>query len=127
MDKKLDKVKEYVEKLAKASKWKGSKDTIISIQQSKSLKNKKEYIYEFYCLISILIDLKENYKVEITNNGSVNYFPKSPASKKGFPFFKILDKQTMNELFQVCAGIDIVGLADETSAPDISFQKEVQV
>lgn len=119
---KLDRIKKYAETLGKASKWANSGDQITSIESIQNEESKSEYIYEFYCLMRILDDLANKYDIEITNNTAINVFPKAPASKKNYPYFLVKEKGTGKLLFEVCTGVDIKGLADETSAPDISFQ-----
>lgn len=119
---KLDIIRKYAETLSKASKWSNSEEAIINIDKAENEERKKEYIYEFYCILKILIDLSSNYNLEIQNNSKNNVFPKAPAAKKNYPFFVAKDKISGKVLFQICMGVDISGLADETSAPDISFQ-----
>ena len=119
---KLDAIKKYAESLSKASKWIHSREQITSIEAIKKDDSKKAYVYEFYCLLRILDDLKERYDIEITNTSNGSVFPKSPASKKNFPYFIVKEKGKNKVLFEICAGVDVKGLADETSAPDISFQ-----
>jgi hypothetical protein len=86
-------------------------------------KKEKNYIYEFYCYVKILKDLKGNYVVELIP-GSEN-FPKSPAKKKDRSKFILRDKSNKNILFQVCAGTEITisTVRNYTIAPDISFQR----
>lgn len=122
LDERLRELKIYASKIKKASKWHDSKESIHHAASGTNSEKIREYIYEFYCYIRILVDLKENYDIEfIPGKVYVNHFPKAPGSKKNFPYFSIKDKKTGDEVTQLCAGIDIIGRDGETSAPDISF------
>lgn len=121
MSNQLDQIRKYAELLSKAAKWHSSGDQILDIVAMKDGDKKKEYIYEFYCFLRIIRDLKKNYKIEIQNAKGNIAFPKAPASKKNYPYFVVKDKLTNKLLFEICTSIDIKGLANETSAPDISF------
>ncbi|MBA4241486.1 MAG: hypothetical protein C0448_12230 [Sphingobacteriaceae bacterium] len=118
----LDKIKEYSKILAKASRWHNSKEAILHAETNQSVKKHDEYIYEFYCALRIINSLSKHYDIKITNNKIKNKFPKAPANKTNFPFFMVYEKGTKNLLFQICLGTNIIGVAKETSAPDISFQ-----
>lgn len=120
---KLDQIRKYSELLSKASKWHSTNEQILEIESIKNSDQKKEYIYEFYCFLRVICDLQVNYDIEIKNRkiGDPIVFPKGPASKKNFPYFVAKDKSTGRIVFEVCTSIDIIGLAGETSAPDISF------
>lgn len=117
----LDQIKKYAELLSKASKWSSSGEQILNIESMTEGDNKKEYIYEFYCFLRIIEDLRHSFDIEMVNIGKNKVFPKAPASKKNYPFFIVKDKNSGNKLFEICTSIDIIGLAGETSAPDISF------
>jgi len=83
-----------------------------------------DYIYEFYCYLKILKDLKTHYKIKYDKGNKG--FPTKPAKKEGYSKFLLLDKNSNNKLFQVCAGTKIIkhnGKVSDTDAPDISFQK----
>lgn len=122
LDDRLRELKTYASKIKKASKWFNSDESISHASTGKTSEKTREYIYEFYCYIRILVDLKQNYDIEfIPGKVYVNHFPKAPGSKSNFPYFSIKDKKTGNEVTQLCAGIDIIGQDGETSAPDISF------
>ena len=58
IDERLKEIKDYAKSLRKASRWSNSNETIAHIQTSKNEKTKREYIYEFYCYLRILKDLK---------------------------------------------------------------------
>ena len=117
----LEKIKKYAETLSTAAKWASSSDAILSIENVDDVNKKQEYIYEFYCALRILDDLSSTYSIEITNCKEKKVFPKAPASKKKYPFFIVKDSKG-DKVFEICLGVDIKGIADETSAPDISFQ-----
>lgn len=117
----LEKIKKYAETLSTAAKWENSGDAILSIENVDDINKKQEYIYEFYCALRILDDLSTTYSIEITNFKKNKVFPKAPASKKNYPFFVVKDSKG-KQVFEICLGVDIKGIADETSAPDISFQ-----
>jgi len=117
----LDQIKKYAELLSKASKWPGSGDQILDIVSMKDGDSKKEYLYEFYCFLRIIQDLQKTYNIEIANTKGKTVFPKAPASKKNYPYFVAKDKSTGKVVFEICTSVDVVGLAKETSAPDISF------
>lgn len=121
---KLDVIRKYTEVLSKAAKWKNSEKAILHIADTKNDSNLKERIFEFYCALRVLKDLSTNYNIEITNNTVKNVFPKAPANKTGYPYFVAKNKTTGSIVFQICIGTNIVGKAGETSAPDISFQKQ---
>lgn len=83
-------------------------------------------IYEFYCYLRILDDLRKNYKVKFrkgTITGKI--FPEKPFPKVGWPYFVIENKNTASNKYQVCYGtnIKLSYAAGTTIAPDISFQK----
>jgi len=120
---KLEKIKKYAESLAQASQWKYSKEAIANINTIKKDERKKEYIYEFYCVMRIIDDLLIDYKIEVVNPNKIVVFPKAPSLKKNYPYFLV--KNLKGEvLFQLCIGVKIMGHIDETNAPDISFQKK---
>jgi hypothetical protein len=123
----LKQVKLYSKSLARASKWNGSDESIAAIEAQKNKTNGTDYVYEFFCYLVILSDLKKNYKLKfVEGSGDFKYaFPKSPALKKGKPYFSALDKDTLLEMFQICAGTKIsTGFTSpKDRAPDISFQK----
>lgn len=118
---KLDAIKKYCELLSKAAKWHNSGEQILEIESVKNSDKKKEYIYELYCFLRVIDDLSASFSIEITNTGMKPVFPKAPASKKNYPYFLVKDKVSGQHVFEICTSIDIKGLANETSAPDISF------
>jgi len=83
-------------------------------------------IYEYYCLMKILNDLKANYTVILKPSiRAGNIFPGRPANKVGWAYFVIENKKDKTNKFQVCYGTKIkLSTAPKTKiAPDITFQK----
>lgn len=116
-------LRKFCSLLSKAAKWKNSNDAILNVEMIKSSNRKEESIFEFFCAMRILLDLKDNYSITIENNKTTNRFPKGPSLKKNFPYFAIRNKDDNSILFQVCLGTQIKGVTDEKYAPDISFQR----
>jgi hypothetical protein len=122
-------MKEYLKKintigkhLKSCSSWRNSKK---SISYLKDITEKdKDYVYEFYCYLSILKDLSNNYGiVYVSGKGADKHaFPRNPANKEGIPFFYITNKSDPKERYQVCAGTYIQSKIKTFNAPDISFQ-----
>jgi len=82
-----------------------------------------DYIYEFYCFLRIVVDLKVNYIIEFKEgDGIYQYnFPRKAANKKGKPRFHAWENGKL--AFQLCAGTMINCEYDrEKNHPDISFQ-----
>ena len=123
----LKEIKQYAKTLSTASKWNGTKESIAAIEAQKNKKNGTDYIYEFFCYLTVLSDLKNNYELQFEKgSGRFRYaFPKAPALKKGKPYFKALNIKTSTEEFQICAGTKIATgfVKPKHRAPDISFQK----
>ena len=97
------------------SEWKSSKRPFGYFEN----KDEDNYIYEFFCYVSILKDLKTNYTIKYIPGN--NKFPRNPAYKKNIPYFEITCKSS-NTKYQVCAGTKIKIKSGDTIAPDISFQ-----
>ena len=94
----------------------------------KMAKNKgADSLYEFWCLMKILDDLRVNYNITCVagSRADKKVFPQAPAPKKGFAYFNAEDKAAPSNKFQICYGTEIkLSLAPKTTiAPDISFQK----
>ena len=122
IDERLKEIKKYALALRKASRWINSNQTIAHVQTSNNEETKREYIYEFYCFLRVLKDLKANYDLELIPGEKHGVlFPKAPGLKKNYPYFSVKSKKKGKERFQLCTGIKIVGWAGESSAPDISF------
>lgn len=121
MDQKfLDKINDFAEKLGSVSSENHWKNYFGYLKREKD-----NYIYEFYCSMRILSDLKQNYNIELQNAGSKIKFPAKPASKSGgWSYFLIKEKNSGNRLFQMCLGTEIsLSYASGTTvAPDISIQ-----
>lgn len=117
-------IKEYSSLLSECSVWHNSKDILAPIFNDENSESATDcYIYEFYCYISIIIDLKNNYEIHFKEGkGKTKYlFPQAAANKAGKPFFYAY-KDGIEE-FQICAGTKIAGTVDsEDNHPDISFQ-----
>ncbi len=93
----------------------------------KKIKGKpKPYsIYEFFCLMKILEDLRTNYNIQLIKGWkNKKIFPQSPAPKDGWSYFKIQNKNDPTNCFQVCYGTKIrLSSAPQTLiSPDISVQ-----
>jgi len=115
----INALNQYAASLEKAAVWQNSRDIIGNVKGGKD-----DFIYEFYCYLRIIKDLKENYVIKYSEGaGSTkNKFPKKPANKKGRPYFKI-NKKDGTPLYHVCAGTKIkVQHGNKYDAPDISFQ-----
>ncbi len=96
------------------------------IESKATITNRADSLYEFWCLMKILVDLKVNYNITLVpGDPAGKIFPQSPALKKGRPYFKIDLKTDSNNKYQVCYGTKIkLSLAPMTTiAPDISIQK----
>lgn len=118
-------LKEYSSLLQTCSVWENSKDILAPIVTDEDTSISTDcYIYEFYCYIRIIVDLKNNYIIKFKEGkGKTKYkFPQAAANKDGKPLF--LAYNDKNEIeFQVCAGTKIDALFDsEENHPDISFQ-----
>jgi hypothetical protein len=122
----LKKLKVATEKL---TKWESSGKAFGHYQVIEGKANTTDgadSLYEFWCLMRILIDLKTNYKIDlIPGNPAGKIFPQAPSLKKGWPYFKIELNSDPTNKYQVCYGTKIkLSLAPKTTmAPDISIQK----
>jgi len=119
--------KQYIRQLKKSieslSKWDSSGKAFGHLR---NLRNKKtDRIYEFFCYIKIIDDLKKNYDIELVEGINGKIFPQGPASKKGWAKFILKDKINGNILLQACFGTSVKLSASPktTFAADISFQK----
>lgn len=117
-------IKDYASILCECSIWHNSKDIIAPIVTESNLELATDcYIYEFYCYISIIVDLKNNYEIRFkAGSGPNKYkFPQAAANKVGKPMFLACKNNKIE--FQICAGTKIDGIIDsEANHPDISFQ-----
>ncbi|MEJ8818560.1 hypothetical protein [Lacibacter sp. H407] len=118
-------IKEYSSLLKECSVWHNSRDILAPIFTETNEKVASDcYIYEFYCYISLIVDLKGNYEIQFKEGkGAYKYkFPQAAANKAGKPKFIALKHGEIE--FQICAGTKIDGTIDsEENHPDISFQK----
>lgn len=117
----IDNINSYATSLHEVSKWKNSSDPFGHIDS----KTEDNYVYEFYCYMRILDDLRAKYEVRFVPG--TKSFPKKPADKKnGWARFDLHDKQNGTLLFQVCAGTNVEHtiITNYTVAPDISFQMD---
>lgn len=117
-------INQYTALLKEASVWHNSKEILAPIITEKNTELASDnYIYEFYCYISIIVDLQANYEIKfVPGKGDYKYkFPQAAAPKAGKPKFLAYNN---NELqFQICAGTKIKSaFASEENHPDISFQ-----
>lgn len=120
----IQSIKEYSALLGECSVWHNSREILAPVitDDNKELAA-DSYIYEFYCYISIVVDLKDNYEIRfVEGQGDYKYkFPQAAANKSGKPLFCAYQNETKK--FQICAGTKIRGLVDsEENHPDISFQ-----
>lgn len=114
---------------ARLTKWDSSKNAFghFKVIKAKATNTKgADKIYEFYCLMRILEDLRVYYNISLhpgTRTGKI--FPEAPSPKKGWPYFIIQQKAETPNKFQVCFGTEIkLSKAPKTTiAPDISIQK----
>lgn len=114
----------------KLTKWESSGKAFGHYQVIESKATSKagaDRIYEFWCLLKILDDLRINYNILCVPDSRVDkkIFPQAPAPKRGFAYFKIEHKIDTNNKYQVCYGTEIkLSLAPKTTiAPDISVQR----
>ncbi|MCC6725953.1 MAG: hypothetical protein IT258_15705, partial [Saprospiraceae bacterium] len=99
----LDKINDYGQKLGAVSTWTGSGCAFGHIDKD----SEDSYVFEFFCYISLLFDLKKHQDVKYNRGSNPDIFPKSPASKgKGWARFDIYDKAGAH-LYQACAGTGI--------------------
>jgi hypothetical protein len=119
----LSKINQIGKHLKNCASWNTSKKSISNINSGSD--SEKDYVYEFFCYLTILNDLTVNYDlIYYPGAGStMDIFPRNPANKEGVPFFFITNKKT-NDKFQVCAGTFIKSQISRFRAPDISFQLE---
>lgn len=123
----LKKLKVATEKL---TKWESSGKAFGHYQVIEGKANTTDgadSLYEFWCLLKILVDLKTNYKILLKSETRTDkkIFPQAPAPKKGWAYFEIENITDFANKFQVCYGTEIkLSRAPKTTiAPDISIQK----
>lgn len=117
-------LKEYSSLLELCSVWQDSKDILAPVFTDAGDPLTADcYIYEFYCYISIIVDLKNNYEIKfMEGKGKTKHkFPQAAANKKDKPKFLAYKNEVLE--FQICAGTKIDGMLEsEENHPDISFQ-----
>ncbi len=88
-----------------------------------------DYIYEFWCAMKLLSDLKTSYSIEVSSVDDRLLFPKKPAylSAGKYTYFTLTDKADTKDCVQMFFGIKFIHAddADDTSAPDIAFAKPI--
>lgn len=117
----IEEIKRFSQKLERASQWQRSKRSIGYIERAKQ----KSYVYEFYCYIRIIADLKNNYKILYVPGGGIdpNKFPKAAADKSNCPRFDLYDKKSNKHLYQICVGTKVKSASTNKEVhPDITFQ-----
>jgi len=122
----LKKLKIATEKL---TKWESSGKAFghYHVLEAKSTNTDgADRLYEFWCLMRVMVDFKNNYNVELVSGiPAGKIFPQAPSLKKGWPYFKIEMTSDPSNKYQVCYGTKIkLSRAPKTTiAPDISIQK----
>lgn len=88
-----------------------------------------DYIYEFWCAMKLLSDLKTSYSIEVSSVDDRLLFPKKPAylSAGKYTYFILTNKADTAECVQMFFGIKFINSYDDndTSAPDIAFAKPI--
>lgn len=120
----IDHINAYSSLLESGAVWLNSKDVLAPVLGDEDSKEaEKDYIYEFYCYLSIIVDLKANYELAFVEGiGDFQFnFPRKAALKKGKPRFHASEEGKL--AFQICAGTKIkCDYERENNHPDISFQ-----
>lgn len=86
---------------------------------------RQDYIYEFFCAMKVLHDLKQNHKIVLQPGTNGYRFPEKPQPKSNWARFIGYDSHGQTEQFQVCLGVELYP-SDSPESPygaDISFQK----
>lgn len=120
--------KQYICQLRKSienlSTWESSGK---AFGHTDKIKNKyPDRLYEFYCYIRIIDDLRVNYSIKLIPGNRKLLFPQKPAKKdQGWARFDLSDNISGKLLFQVCFGtkVKLSASPKTTFAADISFQK----
>jgi hypothetical protein len=109
--------------IEKLSKWESSGEAFGFID---GVSNKNpDYIYEFYCAMRILNDLKTNHSIEIRQGNKGYTFPQKPGNKADSAKFLIKNKRTKIVVAQFCLGtnIKLTPSPNTTFGADISLQR----
>ena len=123
MNELIEYINQYATLLKEGSVWHNSKELLAPVVIDSNQIAMDSYIYEFYCYISIIVDLMPNYEIIFhEGTGKNKYkFPQAAADKKGKPRFHALKNDEIQ--FQICAGTKIkCRFKSEENHPDISFQ-----
>lgn len=114
----------YTSLLKEGAVWRNSNEILAPVINDKDEGVASDnYIYEFYCYISIIVDLMSKYDIEfVEGTGKFKYkFPQAATEKKGKPRFNALKNGKLE--FQICAGTKVsCEFGSEENHPDISFQ-----
>jgi hypothetical protein len=119
----LQDIKMLKDATEKLTKWESTGQAFGHFENIKS--KKSDRMYEFYCLMRILADLRNNYVITLVPGlKGKKIFPQAPANKAGWARFTIEPKNTNLTKFQVCFGtkIKLSSSPQSTVAPDISIQ-----
>ena len=120
----IDHINAYASLLKNGAVWQNSNEVLAPvIGNDEQGQSANDYIYEFYCYLSIIVDLKSNYEIEFVKGDGIYQFnfPRKAAPKKGKPRFHAYEKGI--KAFQICAGTMInCEFEREKNHPDISFQ-----
>ncbi|MFD2556048.1 hypothetical protein [Sphingobacterium tabacisoli] len=120
----VDHINAYASLLKEAAVWQSSDEILAPVLGTETNNPAADdYIYEFYCYLCIIVDLKKNYSIQfIKGEGNFEYnFPRKAAKKKGKPRFHAFENDEL--VFQICAGTMIkCEFEREKNHPDISFQ-----
>lgn len=116
-------IKQYSSLLKEGAVWQTTKEPIASVITETATEAEDSYVYEFYCYISIIVDLLKNYDITfVEGKGKFKHkFPQAASNKGGKPRFHALLSGKLE--FQICAGTKIdCPIVSEENHPDISFQ-----
>ena len=113
----LANIDDHCQDLTNSAVWQSSKEVFGKIK-----KGDIDYIYEFYCYMSIINDLVHNY--------SLIYNPGSAPNKNSFPAGRAANSKSRPKFifsingveYQICNGTKIKARFEQIIAPDISFQ-----
>lgn len=120
----VDHINSYAALLEKGAVWQNTNEVLAPVLGDDDQKQAaKDYIYEFYCYLCVIVDLKTNYDIKfIQGAGDYQFnFPRKAAPKKNKPRFHAFENSKL--AFQICAGTMInCEYQREKNHPDISFQ-----
>ncbi|NVM66881.1 hypothetical protein FHW88_005199 [Mucilaginibacter sp. SG538B] len=120
----IDHITNYASLLKSGSVWHDSTEVLAPVLgDDDNDPAMNDYIYEFYCYLSVIVDLKTNYELKfVEGDGEYKFnFPRKAAPKKGKPLFHAFESGKL--AFQICAGTMInCDYQREKNHPDISFQ-----